>query len=184
MGSDWQRVGITSEIITEHRPYITAWIGNALKTGAFAEQASPASSDSEEAPHSFHESSRATDEGNQTVQDGDVESQSETVELHSDSGELVDFEHGTELDGIPIASIGLGQGLRPSDVALNALQTNHYECAHLFCQEASHERQTTLFELLLHARNYHCTHKPPWSTCLLPLTVKRRRNHLVRHVLQ
>jgi hypothetical protein len=55
------------------------------------------------------------------------------------------------------------ESLRPGDVSLCDVQRKGYLCTHESCRETLEPPLTSWFQLLLHVRNRHCVHTPPWA---------------------
>ena len=162
IGRELEDVGITPDMLNEHRPYITAWIMEALSSGNLDEDPMLASPDldtsSSELP--CQAPLQHTLQGRELItQDEHAEDRSDVPHDTFDSRP----EEAMDLGNTPDTSMETEESLRPGDVTLSDIQRKGYLCTHASCQETPEQSFTSWFELLLHARNYHCPHAPPWS---------------------
>ena len=162
IGRELEDVGITPDMINEHRPYITAWIMEALSSGNLDEDPMLASPDLDTSSSELPRQAPLP----HTLQGRELITQDELAEDRNDvPHNTFDSrpEEAMDLGNTPDTSMEMEESLRPGDVTLSDIQRKGYLCTHASCQESPEQSFTSWFELLLHARNYHCAHAPPWS---------------------
>ena len=157
-------------MINEHRPCITAWVMEALSSGNLDEDPVLASPDldtsSSELP--CQAALQHTLQGRELITQGEhAEDPSDVPPDTFDSRP----EEAMDPGNTPDTSMEMGESLHPGDVTLSDIQRKGYLCTHASCQEIPEQSFISWIELLLHARNCHCAHAPPWS-----LSPKKQRS--------
>ena len=169
-------VGITSDLIREHREYITDWIRMALETGEFKETSSPA--DSNRGSESGIE---ADVDYNSPLSSSPLLSMREIGHIREDKQLPDQSPYRGQSQGIlspmPIVSPASenwsprspGDILGLYDIALNMEPGGQYWCK--FCSDG--EMFTTWFEILSHAHTCHGGNSFPETVSLVPANLTR-----------
>lgn len=150
IGRELEDVGITPDMIREHRHYIASWISNALRTGQFNDSA---------------EHHRLPP----TLPGGEVDFAAEEIVLRTTNSILEDNFRPSRKPGKKKKSeravtphIGAESSRRPGDVSLCETQLRPYICAHSHCKGRLDQVFTTWFEILIHARSDHSSYQMSW----------------------
>lgn len=159
IGRELEDVGITPIMIRDHRQYIIRWIRHALKIGKLNEGADLPGPDSQSHPPVVDEDEKyvANTEENLSVRTMSSQAHSPPDEPRRLTESTIAMSELSE-DTIREPQ----EPIRPGDIPLSDNQSREYRCAHVYCKRR-HQRYSTWFDILCHARVDHSTGSTPWS---------------------
>ena len=172
-------VGITSDLIREHREYITDWIRMALEAGEFKEASPPADS------NRVGESDIEADVGyNSPLSSSPLLSMREIGHIREDSRipDQSPYRDQTQaiLSPMPIFSPASGiwsPGSQEGTLVLFDVKLNVGPSYRYYCNMCNHKANfTTWFEILSHAHSYHGGNSFPDTGSPMPENLTRVRS--------